>query len=371
MRCNLAMNSELRSVLLGVLLMLLINVITSSRSPTIWIDEGMFTDPAARAVAGRGFTSTAWAGFAENEFWAGNAPLHSMFLVPWVGLFGLSPTAVRAIGSLYVAIGTMALWWALRRWTIGTTLSRTIIVAIVLCEPAVSFSYRSGRYDALGMMLGGVAAAVVAGHWRYSWAGLVTIGTAVPWTGLHLLPFVGVVCLAALGVFGARRASPFVLCIGIGVLLGGSLLVGLWYWMGVLDQAVRSIQGFRGASDPALAAHWIASVTAALATAISDRALIVLVSIIAIGFLIQRYLVGRHEVFLGTIVAAAPLAVGASGRFPIYYTWMAVIPACVVAVPSLRRLFVAHAPKWLTWPLALALVFGVSSGLPASTTLSD
>src|SRR5687768_12441274 len=75
------------------LLVTVANIVTGSRSPTVWIDEVMFCDPAINYLTGRGFTSTAWPVQSREETFAGNAPLYPLMLIPWLKVFGVGPLA--------------------------------------------------------------------------------------------------------------------------------------------------------------------------------------------------------------------------------------------------------------------------------------
>ncbi|MGZ3472339.1 MAG: hypothetical protein ACXVA6_20420, partial [Isosphaeraceae bacterium] len=83
-------NSRRVELVLGSLLLssfLAANLGTSSRSPVIWQDEVMFTDPAANLYFGQGFTTSAWFQ-SRGTLFAGNSPLYSLCLYPWIRVFG-------------------------------------------------------------------------------------------------------------------------------------------------------------------------------------------------------------------------------------------------------------------------------------------
>src|ERR1700733_12941096 len=92
---------------------LLINVYTAERSPVVWQDEVTLVDPAVNLSQGNGFTSTAW-WQTGDRFFAGNAPLHSMLLYPWISLFGVNSTAVRSLNYVLILGVVSVLWLGLR-----------------------------------------------------------------------------------------------------------------------------------------------------------------------------------------------------------------------------------------------------------------
>src|SRR5882724_5295616 len=56
-------------------LFLLINFLVATRTPTVYVDEPQYCDPAANLFLGDGFTSTMW-GQGRGDFWCGNVPLY-------------------------------------------------------------------------------------------------------------------------------------------------------------------------------------------------------------------------------------------------------------------------------------------------------
>ena len=93
-----SLNSRRIDLVLGSLLFsifLAANLGTSSRSPVIWQDEVMFTDPAANLYFGQGFTTSAWFQSRDTLF-AGNSPLYSLCLYPWIRVFGFGMRSVTS-----------------------------------------------------------------------------------------------------------------------------------------------------------------------------------------------------------------------------------------------------------------------------------
>ena len=134
-------------------LFLAANLGTSARSPVIWQDEVMFADPAVNLHLGQGFTTSAWFQSRDSMF-AGNSPLYSLCLYPWIGALGFDVVVVRGLNYLLmlavVATGLMSL----KRLGLVTSPAPALAFALlVLCGDGVTYSYRSGRYDCLGMLL--------------------------------------------------------------------------------------------------------------------------------------------------------------------------------------------------------------------------
>ena len=114
------LNSRRVELVLGSLLLstfLAANLGTSARSPVIWQDEVMFADPAVNLHFGQGFTTSAWFQSRDTMF-AGNSPLYSLCLYPWIGVFGFDVVAVRGLNYvLILAVAATACWpWTGWAW---------------------------------------------------------------------------------------------------------------------------------------------------------------------------------------------------------------------------------------------------------------
>ena len=103
------LNTRVAGLVLGLIvasLFLAANLGTSARSPVIWQDEVMFADPAVNLHFGHGFTSSAWFQSRDSMF-AGNSPLYSLCLYPWIGAFGFDVVAVRGLNYVLI-LGVVA-----------------------------------------------------------------------------------------------------------------------------------------------------------------------------------------------------------------------------------------------------------------------
>ena len=63
------------------------SLLVATRTPTVFMDEVEYTDPAANLYFGKGFTSTMWAQ-DRHEFWCGNVPLYQGLLFAAFKIFG-------------------------------------------------------------------------------------------------------------------------------------------------------------------------------------------------------------------------------------------------------------------------------------------
>jgi len=96
--------------ILGVVL--ITNISTAELSPTVWMDEVMFTDPAVNLRLFGRFTSSAWPAQSDQDFWSSYPPLHSLLLSAWLWLAPITPTGVRSLNFILIGLSCLALWSA-------------------------------------------------------------------------------------------------------------------------------------------------------------------------------------------------------------------------------------------------------------------
>src|SRR5436305_7148640 len=94
---------------------LVVNLITASRSPTIWMDETMFDDPAANVYFGNGFRSSAFMHQTKEQPFAYNNMAYEAMLIVWMKLFGFTPTACRSLNYVLLVATALLTWAAARR----------------------------------------------------------------------------------------------------------------------------------------------------------------------------------------------------------------------------------------------------------------
>ena len=347
-------------------LFLAVNLVTGARSPTVWTDEVAYADPAVNLVQNGTFTSTAWEAQMGDEHWAGNVPLYQWLLSGWLTVFGVSITAVRAIGYVLAILGAAMLWVALRRlgW-VQTPEARLLVVLVILTGYGVTYGYRAGRPDILGFVLFSTAA------WGWTlrpplrYGTLALVGLALPWAGLQFLPFaalaVAVGLIAAPGPFLRAGAAG-----GSGGLAGAGLLYAYYQHHGVWGDFLVSITRHT-AAEQGLAAK----LTGLPALPLVDPSYAALLVGLALLWMFKggaREAFRRPEVRYPVLLALlVPLALFVTGKYPTYYTWMAYVPLVVGAGAWTSPL------TWSRGSLAAAgLIVGTACliGLPARVGVS-
>jgi hypothetical protein len=362
-----APNPRRELTLAGALLVafFVVNLATAERSPAVWQDEVMFADPAVNYHQGRGFTSTAW--FQPKEqFFAGNAPLHSLLLCPWLAAFGLGVASVRSLNYVLMLGAVAAMAFGLGRLgLIRTGRGLGWFLALALCGDGVAFSYRSGRYDCLGMLIGaGVFAALAVERPRLRAAAIALIAALIPWAGLQLIPYTALMCVPLLLLRG-RKAIREVGAIAAGGALGAASLAGFFKGNDVWDEFLKSASILAG-TRRALVERLTASAVAPTA----DLSSMLLLGALAVLLIapVRRRAASPRAATVGLLLGlAVPCAVSASGRYPRYYAWMAFLPMAAAFASAFEQ----HAPGGRLRAAAASLaLLACLVGFPARLALT-
>ena len=110
---------------------------------------------------------------------------------------------------------------------VRSTVPRLVFALLVLCGDGVTYSYRSGRYDCLGMLLvSGLFLTLTSAAGQAKDGGLVLLAALAPWAGLQLLPYLALLGLLALLLRG-KAAIADVLTVGLGCLAGVACLAAI------------------------------------------------------------------------------------------------------------------------------------------------
>ncbi len=336
------------------------NLITSSRSPVIWQDEVMFTDPAANLYFGQGFTSSAWYQSRDMPF-AGNSPLYSLCLYPWIRVFGFDVVSVRGLNYVLILAVTAICLLALNRLgLVRSTVPRLVFAFLVLCGDGVTFSYRSGRYDCLGMLLiSGLFLTLTLRAGRPRTAGLLVIAALTPWAGLQLLPYLALLGLLVLLLRG-KAALADLLTIGLGCLAGVVCLAAFFLANGVGHEFLKSVSNLSGAGRSL--AERLATALVAPFTEPSSILVLAALGLILVSALRRGDCRLRSPLAAGLLAGLfVPCCLALVSKYVRYYCWMAFIPmaACIAAELQSGR---AWPVRKLVMPL---LLLACAAGFPA------
>lgn len=317
-----------------VAVVLLLNLLTAERSPTVWLDEVCYVDPAVNLLSGNGFVSSAWYGQTQEAFWAGNVPLHAFGLAGWMKVWGVGMVQARSLNYVLAALAALCFWrGALVGGWLKTSCARLGFATLLLSSFGICYSYRSGRPDALLLLL----FAVIFHAWSAPGGPvrrlmLFVASALVPWAGLQGLPL-----LAVTGVFLLAWRKRAALA-DVAVLAGGSLtgvlgLVLLYHSHGVLDAFVASISSHHTLGQTLTLPELLAEKLGKAKTLLADVSLLALMGGSGLSLLLFRKRLGSDLVEgvcrgLSFAVLAA-LAVFSLGKFPLFYSWMAFVPVAL------------------------------------------
>jgi len=351
------------------------NFLTAALSPTVWTDEVMFSDPAVNLrLLGR-FTSSAWGAQSDQGFWSGYPPLYPLILSAWLWLAPISPTGVRSLNVILMALSCLAFWSALRRSQIIRFASvRLLFVTLILCGYSTTFSYRSGRADTIGVLIISLLALlVVCKPSGFRLALTFSLGALLPWAGLQLVVYAGV--LIVLAVLITRTVPRFSIYLGAGVAVGGIALGLLYIATGTLAAFIASVVPYTMLASGGDRGRVI-SLTVVREFLITDYSTLFLLPIVAIATamaLRQRREERQLQFFFVLAIIIVPPALRVlGGHFPVYYFWMVFIPvsflaAFIVDRAVLRRGSVTGAAFGL---VCASIVAAILIGLPARLAIA-
>src|SRR6185369_5540146 len=86
---------------------IVVNILTASLSPTVWMDEVLYTDPGFRLARLGSFTSAAWWEQPKERFFTGNVPLYPLAVAGWIRVLGFNITIVRSLNFVLSAAAAL------------------------------------------------------------------------------------------------------------------------------------------------------------------------------------------------------------------------------------------------------------------------
>jgi hypothetical protein len=350
----------------------LVNYLTASLSPSIWQDEVMFADPAINLVLGKGFTSTAWPIQSKEELFAGNSPLYSLLLYPWISLFGISPESVRSINYVLMILIAICFWRIVQNLNLIRSLPLKIFFFIsLLVGYSTTFNYRTGRYDCLGIFLLSSFILLVTEYKKSLWRdiSLTAIAALFPCAGLQVCVY-AILTGIFINIFTNRKYFQ-----ELGLVIGGIFIgVGLIYLFYTINNVwpdfVASVVFFSDNKKISLLEK-IKLALSRLPSSLSikqDPSLIFLfIGLIAVTIyqsLKKQFQLRSANLFAITFIFWTITAFLVVAKYPIYYSWMVFIPVCICTFSLLENLSKNYQEQWLSrFILILVLIAGLF-GLP-------
>jgi len=349
-----------------------VNVYFWEIQPTVWLDDISYSDPAVNWIEGRGFVSSAWYAQDATAFWSGNVPLHQFLLAGWLKITGFSEFKIRFWGYLQ-GIFALALFYsaASRLMDFKGMRGPILMLSFLLLADGISFSYRSGRSDALTMLLASLqfwASTLSLGRFRTRI--LFVAGLLTPWAGLQLVVYQILAWGAVCGLAPERYWKP-ALSVAVGTLAGGIALV-LWYaGHGTLIDFWSSISRHSAAGGAAKV-----SLNDLWAAIFVDRSSIFLVFGALVLAMWSFADVGgkkSREFAVGALLVliVLPAAMRLAGTYKLYYSWMTLIPAGVLLIAAIQHCSRRRVRAVCVGILILAMLVGLPGRLFLSTLASS
>lgn len=345
------------------LIIFLLNILTATRSPTVWNDEVWFADPAVHYLQGHGFTSSAWPGVTDQTPFCSNAPLYSLLLIGWLKVWGISPLAVRSFNFVLAPLGALiAVEAARRHGLIHRRLGAMVILVLLLTGQEVVFAYRSGRYDTLCLFIAELMLLVFTARSQwFRWAIIFFLGIVWPLAALPTAAFAFASALIIIALTGFRWIVELLL-VGIGCLIGLAVFFAI-----ILH--FHNIEGFRAnlqfAHIPTTLAGRLHNIVAGIRVDYSSLWLAFVVIVLALVYWKVRNI--RRLAVAGVLAAILiPTIVASSSAFPNYYSWMKFFPLVLCGAAILERLPVTPIQR----AIAACLIFLSGFGLPARLLLT-
>jgi len=328
---------------IAVLLSLLfvgLNVVTADRSPRPWVDEVMFADPGFNLASGEGFVTRWWRHQREEHTFVSNSPLYSLMLGGWSRVVGVSIIPVRTLNYLLMlaAVSVLALAVVRAEPRVGSVPIALMTVAM-WTGYGMTFSYRSARYDVLGLLLLALAALVLTiPQRRARLVLLLLLGAYLPLAGLHLLPYAATLGLLVLLL--DRRMLADTIALGMGAVAGFVGFVSYIYSLGLFDTFKNSVLGL--SDHMSSAGDRLQNVIDAIlldpSTLILGAAILILVALPG-----NRHLLGWQILATAAFaIIVIPVVLSIAGKFPVYYSWMKFMPMCIVVCFAYEKLIRHH-----------------------------
>lgn len=305
-----------------------------------WEDEVMYLDPVANLYFNGNYSSNAWAFQKSDEFWACNVPLYSLPLYYWIKIFDFGLVQARMFNIVMVAFSAL-LFWLFSKYSnlIKSSFRRVILFVSLLCSDSIIFISICGRYDSIALLLLTFFLYIVTINNKYKRLLLFLIGLLLPIGGLQLVAMYAIIGLITFLVFKKQYLHEFIL-VSSGLLIGFISLFAFYLSKGVLSTFIYSTFGSQHTISGQFGQLVIQNDQAGLARYtdffrmfVADQTLAVLIIISIFFFLLslKDKIIYSHKATLFFLFSGLfiPIGMFILGKFPIYYTWMAVIPLLI------------------------------------------
>jgi len=311
----------------------------------VWIDEVYFAEPAINFLRGDGYTSAVWNVSQASATHVSTAPAYSFLLVAWLKLFGVSQPAVRTLPLVLAVLTTLVFWRAcLRAGLIHSAAAGTILVSVALLSYGFSFSYTTGRPEALSALaLAGMFHFAATPTSRTALIMLALLGFALPFIQWSAVIFATIIAAVMLILLGTHALRP-VLLASAGIATGMLCQYVVYRHFGLWDQWLATLSSERSLN---LLQHLLSRVSVDALRAHSNTlpkdftAFVLFAGVILLGVATFFLSIDRRQQLLkaAAVIFAAVLAgMFVVGKFPTYYGWMLTLPLAAIIAAMFDRL---------------------------------
>jgi hypothetical protein len=355
------------------LMILACDLFTIRWFPVPWIDEVMFSDPAASLVLQGHWASTAWYGRGDLTYWNGNVPAYSFLQVPWLWLFGVNAPAVRSLNCVLIALTMACAWFSVKRLNLipSPQIRLATLVALSLCYP-VSYCVRCGRPDVVGMLIFAVSALAWTCPQRFvAGMGLFACAVLIPFAGLQYAFYMPIL-LGALLWAGGKPVWSRLLAIICGGIFGAMLLgIYLQFFAG-WDGLLANITDVHGRRPPGLWANLRFLLEYVVCHFYFSRPhfiLLITASILLGAAWKQLTRVSRRDLLLAVIILfLSGMVLGFFVHFSVAYHWLAVAPAMILLASATAKSWEKFSRK-TRWGCVILAIGLAASGRMAFVAL--
>ncbi|BAQ66224.1 hypothetical protein [Geminocystis sp. NIES-3709] len=376
---------EISILIILLITFLIIGIVNASRLYPVWLDEVTLTEPASNLYFNNSFTSASWYHQTSDEFHVSTSFLYTILLSCWFKILGFSLLSARLFNYILMIISSLILWLAVFRLNLITfSWLRIFLVISFLLTAGITFNYISGRYDVICILLSLSVLLVYSIHnskWRYSI--IIFLGILFPLAGLSSIVFFTILSIILL-VYNYRLFWREYIFINVGFLSGIIFLYFIYSINNVWDDFLSMSLGHSVASsnsDINLFAKFIDKIsqvfnqqnTEYLCRGCLDnftwQFLVIILFILLFYEILTKIFSFRSPISFGVVtIIIIPITMCFLGKYPIYYSWMSIIPLIISIGASLNKILLTNQNFW-SKKLILLVCFilwvkAMSYGLP-------
>lgn len=342
-----------------------------------WEDEIMLLDPAANLYFKGEFTSTAWAFQKSDEFWACNTPLYSGSLFFWIKIFGYGILQVRMFNVFLITISAILIWLLLKRTSFITSPFRRIVFYIsFVFAHGISFICGSGRYDSISILLFSLALYILSIKKYFPRSILLFfVGFLFPIGGLQLIAMTMIIGITAI-LFFKQKVFKELIYIGSGIFIGIISLLTFYFSKGVLSTFFFSTFGSQHTISGQIGQFLIQNdqdgfvrYSDFFRIFTTDQTLLVLIPICIVIFIVSlkenAIYSNKPILFFLVLGLFMPIGMFVLGKFPLYYSWMAIIPLLIFIFSDRVSIVIQNYNLIFRMVIYTSIIFMIAVGRPA------